>query len=44
MRSFFSSSAYRENVITLNSSGTVNGGVNRGDNYCAGPGNISFCP
>jgi parallel beta-helix repeat protein len=36
---------YRENVITTNSAGGVNGGVNRGDNYCAGTGVISsFCP
>ena len=36
--------AYRENVITFNG-GTVSGGVNRGDNYCNGPGVISSsCP
>ncbi len=37
--------AYRENVITGNTTGTVDFGVNRGDNYCDGPGVVSaFCP
>lgn len=37
--------AYRENVITNNTSGTVKMGTNRGDNFCSGPGTGSvFCP
>jgi hypothetical protein len=32
---------YRENVITQNATGTVSGGVNRGDNYCTGTGIVS---
>jgi len=40
-----SQSAYRENVITANSTGAVDGGVNLGDNYCAGTGVVSpTCP
>ena len=38
-------SAYRENTVTDNLTGTVLGGVNRGDNYCSGTGVVSeFCP
>ena len=37
--------AYRENVITANTQGAVAGGVNLGDNYCAGTGVFSAsCP
>jgi len=38
-------STYRENTVTANSFDQVVGGVNRGDNYCAGTGTTSaFCP
>jgi len=36
---------YRENTITDNVTGAVAGGVNLGDNYCAGPNVVlSTCP
>ena len=38
---------YRENTITANTLGPVTGAtaVNKGDNYCSGPGTVSaFCP
>jgi len=45
LTSVSSVSAYRENVITANTTGTVLAGANRGDNYCDGPGTISsLCP
>jgi len=38
-------SAYRENVIEATGGGTVNGGVNRGENHCGGVGAVtSTCP
>ena len=38
-------SAFRENLITSNTKGTVTGGVNLGANYCAGTGVVSSsCP
>jgi hypothetical protein len=39
-------STYRDNTITNNITGAVTGGgVNMGDNYCAGTGvNLSSCP
>jgi len=38
-------SAYRANSVYGNLTGTVDGGENRGDNYCAGTGVVSaFCP
>jgi parallel beta-helix repeat protein len=37
--------AYRANVATSNTVGGVNGGVNRGDNHCAGTGVVAAtCP
>ena len=42
---FVGDAAYRETVITSNTTGTVLGGMNLGANYCAGPGVVSaFCP
>ena len=36
---------YRENVITFNGTGTVDGGTNLGDNFCEGTGVMSStCP
>ena len=36
---------YRENVVHSNTGGTVNGGNQRGDNYCrTGTGPITDCP
>ncbi len=36
---------YRENSVTSNTTAAVSGGVNRGDNYCAGAGVTSaLCP
>jgi len=41
----FGTASYRENTVVGNTSGPVNGGVNRGDNYCSGPAVVSaFCP
>ena len=41
-------SAYSDNVVTTNTTGTVTGGGSangRGGNYCAGTGGVSaFCP
>jgi hypothetical protein len=38
-------SAYRANALVGNASGAVSGGVNRGDNHCAGPGvAAATCP
>jgi len=40
-----STSAYRGNVLTDNGGGGVSGGINRGSNYCDGPGVLSpDCP
>lgn len=40
-----SNSAYRENVVTSNFTGTVDSGINLGDNYCTGTGASSAsCP
>jgi hypothetical protein len=38
-------SVFRQNVVTDNTTGTVTGGIDRGDNYCAGNGTgTDFCP
>jgi len=40
-----STAAYRENVINATGTGTVNAGVNRGDNHCTGSAAVSaLCP